>query len=170
MKARVPGQWVDCPAAVVMEAREQGRCWIDHPAVAVMEARVQGRHWVDRPSVGPRLSVSPCRFIDVSPCRFIDGSPCRFIDVSPCRFIDAESCTPYLCRLLTLLPLTARREPTDAMSETAHCSKLTQGGQRWDVYCSELQQGWLTFPEQTRMATTRQDRNCQAETTAAISF
>ncbi|KAL8575825.1 hypothetical protein ACOMHN_014830 [Nucella lapillus] len=39
MKARVPGQWVDCPAAVVMEAREQGRCWIDHPAVAVMEAR-----------------------------------------------------------------------------------------------------------------------------------
>ncbi|KAL8592182.1 hypothetical protein ACOMHN_030857 [Nucella lapillus] len=34
MKARVPGQWIDCPAAVVMEAREQGRCWIDHPAVA----------------------------------------------------------------------------------------------------------------------------------------
>ncbi|KAL8587595.1 hypothetical protein ACOMHN_045284 [Nucella lapillus] len=55
MKARVPGQWVDCPAAVVMEAREQGRCWIDHPAVVVMEARVQGRHWVDRPSVGIRV-------------------------------------------------------------------------------------------------------------------
>ncbi|KAL8564966.1 hypothetical protein ACOMHN_019868 [Nucella lapillus] len=127
MKARVPGQWVDRPAAVVMEAREQGRCWIDHPAVAVMEARVQALH--DDPFV-----VYPYRLTSTSPFGRIPDSALPGSQVpmdSTLPHFDFSQSSRYLTLKLTpnrqYLAEAERRNNTNS-TDHSDSSKLMKPG------------------------------------------